>query len=231
MDQVDPIVHHEGARERLLRDGVQALSDAELVSILLSTGTREEPVPVLAARVLATYGSPEALCRVGIGMLASMHGVGVGKASRIVAALELGRRASIVRPLAFEPITTSAQLHAVLRAHLAWSEVESFYVVPLDAKNRPRGHIRIAQGSVAACTVNPSDVFRAVVREAAVGVAFAHNHPSGDPTPSSDDVHLTKRLCYIARVLGVHVVDHVVLGGDGYFSFVDAGLLPKEEWP
>ncbi|MBK8171393.1 MAG: DNA repair protein RadC [Sandaracinaceae bacterium] len=221
----------DGPRERLMQNGAASLSDAELVSVLLATGTHEEPVQVLAARLLSLHGGVASLARAGVGMLASMRGVGIGKATRIAAAIELGRRASIVQPPFCKPVTTSAELHAVLRAHLAWSEVENFFAIPLDAKNRPMGHVRIAQGGVAVCGVSPSDAFRAVVREAAVGVVFAHNHPSGDTTPSHDDIELTIRLCQAGELLGVRVVDHIIVGKESYFSFVDARLLPSRGAP
>lgn len=215
----------EGARERMSRLGAEGLSDAELVAILLGTGARGMPVAVLAARVIDEAGGIPGLERMGVGALARVSGIGPSKAARIVAAIELGRRA-IERPLPRGArIGSSREVDAALRPRLARAQSEHFIALPLDAKNRAIGEIRIAVGGLTACPVAPSDVFRALVREAAHGVIFVHNHPSGEPTPSAEDVALTERLCRAGELLGVRVLDHVILGHEGYFSFLDAGLL------
>jgi DNA repair protein RadC len=201
------------------------LSDAELVAILLGTGATGQPVAVVAARLLEEVGGVAALERAGVGGLGCVPGVGHSKASRIVAAIELGRRV-IERPLARGArITSSREVDAAMRPRLARAQAEHFIALPLDAKNRAIGEIRVAVGGLTACPVAPSDVFRALVREAASGVIFVHNHPSGEPTPSAEDLALTERLCRAGELLGVRVLDHVILGHEGYFSFLDAGLL------
>lgn len=216
----------EGPRERLRREGREALSDEELVALVLGTGSVREPVTVLAARLVREAGGAVGLARSGIGALAKIAGVGESKAARLVAAIELGRRVH-QRPWSPGPkIETSRDVDALLRARLADREVEHFVALALDAKNRVTAELRIATGGLAACPVAPADVFRALLREAAASVVFAHNHPSGDATPSADDVALTDRLVRAGALLGVRVLDHVVVGREGYFSFVDAGLLP-----
>src|SRR5690606_18345940 len=114
---------------------------------------------------------------------------------------------------------------AAMRPRLANADVEHFIAIALDAKNRPVAEISIARGGLAACPVSPADVFRALLREAAAGVVFVHNHPSGEPSPSAEDVALTDRLRRAGELLGVTVLDHVIIGREGYFSFLDAGLL------
>ncbi len=223
-----PVIAKEGPRERLLRDGVSVLSDAELVAVLLSTGARRTPVHAIAAELLLLHGGLNGLRRVSANVLASTHGVGIGKATRILAAIELGSRVVHLRPKLGRSVRTSADLFAALPPQLGMAEVESFYAIALDAKNRPLSVACVAQGSAASCMVTPSDAFRSVFREAAVGVAFAHNHPSGDTEPSDDDMDLTIRLRRAGQLLGVHVIDHIIVGGDDYYSFVDAGLLPGE---
>jgi DNA repair protein RadC len=215
----------EGPRERLRREGKAALSDEELVALLLGTGTAGEPVAILAARLLGAVGGLAGLARSGIGALAALGGVGESKAARLVAALELGRRVH-QRPWSPGPrIETSRDVDELLRARLAEAEVEHFVALALDAKNRVTAELRIAVGGLSACPVAPADVFRALLREAAAGVVFAHNHPSGDATPSADDLALTDRLVRAGALLGVRVLDHVIIARGGYFSFVDAGLL------
>lgn len=218
----------EGPRERMRTVGTEGLSDAELLAILLGTGARREPVGVLASRVLHEVGGIAALSRVGAGALEQMSGLGPGKASRIMAAVELGRRV-VTRPLPRGArIGSSREVDAALRPRLAGADVEHFVAIALDAKNRPIGEVEIARGGLSACPVSPADVFRALLREAAAGVVFVHNHPSGEPSPSADDVALTERLRRAGELLGVRVLDHVIIGREGYFSFLDAGLLPPE---
>ncbi|MFW6050566.1 MAG: RadC family protein [Myxococcota bacterium] len=217
--------NRNGPRERLLRVGPEALSDAELIALLFGTGSTELPVTELAGRVLAEAGGLSGLERMGAGQLAKARGVGVGKACRVVAALEIGRRVAC-RPL--EPgakLASSQDVDAAVRARLARAQVEQFLAIPLDAKNRAMGELRLAMGGLTACPVAPADVFRALLREAAAAVVFVHNHPSGEPSPSPEDVALTERLRQAGDLLGVRVVDHVIVGREGYFSFLDAGLL------
>jgi DNA repair protein RadC len=219
----------EGPRERLARGGAEALSDAELVAILFGTGTPGMPVEVLAATVLAESGGLAGFERLGLGALASRGGVGDGKACRLLAAVEIGRRISTTPLLRGARIGSSRDIDAALRPRLGRAEVEHFLAIPLDAKNRPIGELRIASGGLSACPVAPSDVFRALLREAASGVVFVHNHPSGEPEPSPEDLHITERLVRAGALLGVRVLDHVIIARDSYFSFLDAGLLVRAE--
>jgi DNA repair protein RadC len=215
----------QGPRERLMLRGEQALSDEELLAVLLGTGSVGEPVAVVAARVLSELGGSEGLRRAGIATLSRLPGVGPIKACRIRAALELGARAQ-AQPLApHAPIRSSKDVHAALGPRLATAEREHFYALALDAKNRPLAEILLAVGGLTACGVAPADLFRAVLREPAAAVVLVHNHPSGDPAPSDDDVLLTRKLVAAGALLGLSVVDHVIIGRNGYFSFTDAGLL------
>jgi DNA repair protein RadC len=214
-----------GPRERLMLRGEQALSDEELLAVLLGTGSVGEPVAVVAARLLSDLGGPEGLRRAGINTLSQRAGVGPIKACRIRAALELGARAQ-AQPLAPRaPVRSSKDVHAALGPRLATAEREHFYALALDAKHRPLSEILIAVGGLTACGVAPADLFRAVLREPAAALVLVHNHPSGDPAPSDEDVLLTRKLVAAGRLLGLTVVDHVIIGREGYFSFMDAGLL------
>jgi len=215
----------DGPRERLARVGPERLGDAELLAVLLGTGARGEPVGVLAARLLEEAGGLAGLERTGVGALSGLPGIGRSKAARVVAALEIGRRVATSAPSRGARIGSSRDVDALLRPRLAREASEPVIALPLDAKNRPLGELRIAIGGLTACPVAPSDVFRALVREAAAAVIFAHNHPSGEPSPSPEDLALTERLCRAGELLGVRVVDHGILGHEGYFSFLDAGLL------
>ncbi|MCB9594959.1 MAG: DNA repair protein RadC [Sandaracinaceae bacterium] len=215
----------EGPRERLRSVGQTRLSDAELVALLLGTGGAGEPVAVLATRLLHEVGGLDGLAKLGAGGLEQLVGLGPTKASRLIAAVELGRRV-LSRPLDRRArISSSRDVDAAFRASLADLDVEVFCAVALDAKSRPIRAIEIARGGLTACPVAPADVFRALIREAAASVIVLHNHPSGEPTPSAEDVALTERLARAGELIGIRLLDHVVIGREGYFSFLDAGLL------
>ncbi|MDW8364043.1 MAG: DNA repair protein RadC [Myxococcales bacterium] len=215
----------DGPRERLLTHGARTLSDAELVAVLLGTGRRGEPVEVLAARLVAQVGGPHGLSNTGAGTLAAIEGVGEAKAARLLAALELGARAmrpALVRGCAFG---SSRDVHACYGPALGRERLEWFVAVALDARNRVLAEMRSGPAGPAGCPVSPGDVMRMLLREAAAGALFVHNHPSGEPDPSAEDAELTRRLVEAGRLLGVRVIDHVIVTADRWFSFADAGLL------
>lgn len=214
-----------GPRERLAAVGASALSPEELVAILLGTGSRNQHVMALAARVIQCIGGVAGLSQSRVGELAEVPGMGVTKASRLVAAIELGRRAFEMPLRADGPIRSSAEVAAALGPRLVHEDVEQLIAILLDARSRPRSETVIARGGMAACPVHPADAFRAAIREAASGIVFVHNHPSGDPSPSPEDIDLTERFVQAGALLGIRVLDHVIVARTGHFSFLDAGLL------
>ena len=218
-----------GPRERLRALESWALTDEELVAVLLGTGTRGQPVRDLAEIVLDAIGGTLSLARATVDGLAAIDGVGPSKASRLVAAVELGRR-GLTRPLPIgQRMTSSRDVDAALRPRLARADREHFLAIALDAKNRPTAEITVAIGGLSACPVVPGDVFRLLIQRAASGVVFVHNHPSGSPEPSPEDRALTQRLVHAGDLLGVRVLDHVIIAREGYFSFLDAGWMADGE--
>jgi len=214
-----------GPRERLTQVGAEGLSEAELLALLISTGTRGRNVHELAQHLLATAGGLTAMARLTANSLAQVGGVGRAKASRIVAAFELGRRLAAVPLRPTNPIHSSRDIDAAFRPRLGERTEEVFLAVALDAKFRPISECIIAQGGSTTCSFSPADVYRTLIRDAAVAVVFVHNHPSGVPDPSPDDLIMTQRLLRCGHLLGVEVVDHVIIGREGYFSFKDAKIL------
>lgn len=222
---MDLVTESHRPRERLASVGVRSLSDSELIALILGTGTSTEPISQFAQRLVDEHGGIIGLARLGLGELAAIRGLSHGKASRLIAALEFGRR-SLCLPLPRGTrIGSSKDLDAALRPRFAALEVEEFHVISLDARNRILGETRVGVGSTTYCPVSPSDVFRVALRAGAVGIVVAHNHPSGDPSPSPEDIDLTIRLVRAGEVLGVRVLDHVIIGRDGTFSFLDSGMM------
>jgi len=215
----------EGPRERLLRFGPEALGEAELLAVVLGTGSEGEPVLALAESLLREAGGLRHLVRLGAGALARRPGIGSGKATRILAGIELGRRALGPPAAHLARIGSSADVDRMFRPRLSHAEVEHFIVLALDARNRVLRELLLAKGSVSSCPVAPAEVFRALLREAAVSAVLVHNHPSGDPTPSSEDVGLTQRMVEAGELVGVRVHDHVIVAREGYQSLLDLGLV------
>lgn len=223
--ELEPMTERIGPRERLMLCGEQALSDVELIAVLLGTGTQEQPVAMVAQRLFEQIGGLRGLRHAGLAALGSCPGIGATKACRLRAAVELGVRLC-TQPLERNlPIRTSQDVAAALWPRLRGVSREHFYALTVDAKNRPVAELLIAIGGLTACAVAPADVFRLVLREPAAGVIFVHNHPSGDPAPSAEDASMTERLRQAGALLGVKVLDHVILGDDRHFSFLDAGLM------
>lgn len=208
-------------RERLLAAGPRALSDAELLALVLGTGTAR--VSARAAALSLVEEMPVAeLAWAPADSLAGWPGIGPARAAAIAAAFELGRRGAWAPPRRGERCLDPARVHELLR-HAAFAEREGFHVVLLDVRGRLLRAVQVAEGSLAQCPVSPRDALRPAVREGAHGVVFVHNHPSGDPSPSPDDADLTDRLRAAAEVVGVLARDHVIVATGGYYSFVEAG--------
>jgi DNA repair protein RadC len=214
-------------RERLLARGVESLSDAELVAVILGTGRAGEGVTLLAERLLLEHGGLAGLRRKSPRELERALGIGPVKAARLVAALEAGIRALSPRGTVEAPLRDSQAVFERYGRSLVPSPIERFVVVAVDAKNRPRAERTVALGGRVSCQVDPSEVFRWLVAESAAGAVFLHNHPSGDPEPSTEDVRLTARLVDAGTLLQIRVLDHLIVGDGRYRSLRDAGLWPS----
>ena len=215
----------ERPRERLLRRGEQALSDADLLAIVLRTGRRGESATALAARLLARYGSLRALQQRTPAELCQIPGIGQAKAAQIAATLAMSRRLAATAFAPGDKFTASRQVYEHLHPQLCDLNQEKFLCLLLDTKNRLIREQEISSGGLEASTVNPRDVFTHAIRETASAVIFVHNHPSGDPTPSREDIALSRRLREAGELLGLRVLDHVIIGKRRYVSFADEGML------
>lgn len=216
-----------GPRELLASRGAADLSDAQLVALLLGTGRVGEGVTLAAARVLEDTGGLWALGRMSFAELTTVPGIGPAKAARLAAAFEAGLRALTFPEDGTEPIHGSDAVFARYGRRLMASRVERFVAVAVDAKNRPRAEREVARGGRTSCLVDPAEVFRILLAESASGAVFLHNHPSGDPAPSPQDLELTERLVAAGALLDIRILDHVIVGNGRYTSLRDAGLWPR----
>ena len=214
-----------GPRERAANDGIAALGDADLLAIILGTGITGRPVAVVASGLLDGFGGAAGLARSGPSSIAMHPGVGMTKALRVAAALELGARS--VRP-AGVPVTvsTSAEVAAHMAARIGQLVHEEMWVLCLDGRNRIRAARKVAQGGLHSLCVAPRDVMRTAIQEAAASIVLVHNHPGGDPSPSPEDLVMTRKVAEAGRVVGTPLVDHVILTPEGrYSSLLDLGVL------
>jgi DNA repair protein RadC len=216
----------DGPPERLARLGGAALCDAELLAVLLGTGRATEDAHSFAAKILREAGGLWTLARMSVAELTRMTGVGPVKAARLAAAAELGARALVPPSSTTAPVSNSEMVFARFGRGLMASPIERFFVVSVDAKNRVRSEREVGRGGRATCQVDPTEVFRLLVSESASGAIFVHNHPSGDPEPSPQDLDLTDRLVAAGALLDIRILDHVIVGSGRYTSLRDAGLWP-----
>ena len=215
----------EGPRERLQTRGADALSSAELIALLLRTGTRGRDALDVARSLLSSGGGVDRLESAPACELARVTGVGEAKAASLVAAFELGRRCASSHLPEGEALRSPEDVFRHFRARLRRLAHERFVVVLLDGRHRVLGEEMVSQGTLTASLVHPREVFRPALRASAAAVILVHNHPSGDPTPSSEDRSVTERLARAGEILGVRVLDHVVVAERGYVSLREDGAL------
>jgi DNA repair protein RadC len=210
-------VNH-GPREALEDRGCADLTDLDLMTVILSPGTRDLPGRDLAKLVLERAGPLSRMAQRRPAELAAIPGLGQAKSCRLLAGLELGRR-TLVAQAGDAPRSIKAA-HDVYRhcASLAVEPVEVFVVMGLNSRNRIVGQWEVARGWESGVNLLPRQVFSLILKEGVGRVVFVHNHPSGDPTPSPEDVRFTARLLEVARMLDVRVVDHVVVAAEGHVS-------------
>jgi DNA repair protein RadC len=215
----------ERPRERLLEVGPTALRDAELIAILLRTGTRTQGAVALAEIVLRHFDDLRGLARATTEEIQQIKGMGAVKAIELKAALELGKRlAAGVRPQRYR-IGSAADAAALLMPKFKEYETEHFKSILLNTKHEVLKVVTVSQGGLDTTCAAPSDVFRQAVREGATALIVAHNHPSGDPAPSDTDIALTHRLTEAADILGIALLDHIVFGDGRYTSMQERSMM------
>jgi len=214
-------------RERLLSGGPEILSDAELLALILRSGSAADGNTAvdMARKLIQHFGDLRRLAGATIAELCTFPGIGPAKAAEIQALFELARRfaRSEIRP--GTRLTSSQDVFDHFHERLRARRKEVFISLLLDSKNRLLREVQVSEGSLNASIVHPREVFAPVIRESAAAVLFVHNHPSGDPTPSREDIELTTRLREAGELMGVRVLDHIIVGNGEYVSFCDRGLF------
>jgi DNA repair protein RadC len=214
----------ERPRERLVKFGEQALSAQELLQLILGRGIAGESVVVTSQKLLAQFGSLQKLAEASIEELSSVKGIGLAKAAQIKAVFEIGRRLSTqAPPYKSREFTDPKKVYQLIKSKLKDYHKEHFYIIVLNSRNWSVAEVSI--GSLNASIVHPREVFSAAIKNKAASVIFVHNHPSGDPEPSADDLEITKRLVESGKILGIEVVDHIIITAGGFYSFKENKLI------
>lgn len=216
----------ERPREKLLQQGPQALSDAELLALILRNGDAASGCSAIdqGRLLLQRFDGLTGLASATTSELCLVPGIGPAKAAELQSLFELARRFHAVSLKPGDRYTSSSEVFQHYHTHLRERKKELFLALLLDSKNRLIREVCISEGSLNASIVHPREVFSPAVRESAAAVLFIHNHPSGDPAPSREDIELTGRLRQAGELMGIRVLDHIIIGHGSYVSFADRGL-------
>lgn len=212
-------------RERLIENGVTYLSDSELIAILLGTGTRDKTALRLAELLISYFKDISLLSVARHSQLVNMQGIGKAKAAQVIAAFELGRRAVSCKPSKQRYIGSPEDVWQLLGPSMRLLDKEYFKSIFLDTKHNIIGVCDISVGSLNASIVHPRELFKEAIKQNSSQVIVVHNHPSGSTRPSNEDVELTKRLVKAGELIGIQIIDHIIIGIDGFVSLKERGLV------
>lgn len=217
----------ERPREKLLKRGAAALSDAELLALIIGTGDSSSGRSALdiGREMLQNFGGLRNLAHATTSEICRIKGAGPAKAACIKAALELANRYGTRRFESLERFTSPSQVFEHFHHEFRDHRKEYFLTLLLDGKNRILKRVQISEGSLNQSIVHPREVFNQAVRESAAAIILVHNHPTGDPTPSREDIDITRRLKEAGDLLGIKVLDHIIIGDGSFLSFVDRGMM------
>lgn len=217
----------ERPRERLIKNGAEALSDAELLALIIRTGDFAAKVSAidLGRELLSKFGDLRGLAQATVSEICKVKGAGPAKVASIKAALELAKRCSRDEISSGDRYTSPSQIFHHFQTRFTGKKKEHVVALLLDGKNRLIREVAISEGSLNQSIVHPREVFNPAVRESAAAIILVHNHPTGDPTPSREDMELTRRLKEAGELMGIRVLDHVIIGEGSFISLADRGLL------
>lgn len=221
---INDLPREERPRERLEKFGEQALSAQELLQVILGRGVAGESVAMVAQKLLTQFGSLQKLTEASIEELSSIKGIGLAKATQLKAVFEIGRRISTQTPsYKNKDLADPKKVYQLIKSKLKDYHKEHFYIIALNSRNHSIAEVSV--GSLDASVVHPREVFAEAIKNKAASVIFAHNHPSGDPEPSEDDLGTTKQLTEAGKILGIEVLDHIIVTKNTFFSFKDGNLI------
>lgn len=217
--------HSQRPRERMITYGADALSHAELLAILLRTGTKNQSAVQLSAQLLQQCGSLRELVDMSLDELTAIKGIGQAKALQLLAGIELGKR--VARSSLGDVVTVRSPYDAAMYVmeELRYLKKEHFIGLFLNTKNHIVGKETLSMGTLNASLVHPREVFRAAIRSSSASIICIHNHPSGDPSPSPEDIQITKRLAEAGSLLGIEILDHLIIGDGTFVSLKEQGYL------
>lgn len=227
--RITDLAESDRPRERLARLGPQALNSAELLAILIRVGVKGENAVQVGQRLLQTFGGIRGLHKATFEEVKSQRGLGEAKASTIKAAIELGRRLSLEAPEERPVIHSPADAAALVMYEMSALEQEHLRVMLLDTRNQVIDIVELYHGSLNISMIRVGEVFKPAVRRNIASIIVVHNHPSGDPTPSPDDVAVTRAIIEAGKLLDIEVLDHLVIGQGKYVSLKERGLGFKEQ--
>lgn len=209
-------------REKMAANGAAVLTDAELIAILLRTGTAEKSAIDIASEMTADGGLYKRLAGITrLNELTNIKGLGQAKAATVLAALEIGRRIASAKPIEKIHLSCPQDVADFLMPRLRYAAKEQFVVILLNNKNKVIGTEVVSEGSLSSSVVHPREVFAPAILHHAAAIMVAHNHPSGDPKPSIEDEEVTRLLLRSGKVLGIPMIDHVIIGDGNYYSFLE----------
>jgi DNA repair protein RadC len=215
----------EMPRERMMRDGIDALSLQELVAILLGTGTQGKPVHMLSQEIVHHFGGLEGLLDASLEELMQVKGVGRAKAILLKAAFGVAARAQRKKHTPYQKLTTAREMYELAHLYIGDLKKEALFIALRDVRQRLIHTEVVHLGTLANVQVHPREIFAPAVRHGAYTIVIAHNHPSGDPTPSEADYHLTKWLLESAKIMDIAIVDHIIVGKERYVSMKNTSLF------
>ena len=213
-------------REKMAANGAAVLTDAELIAILLRTGTAEKSAIDIASEMTADGGLYKRLAGITrLNELTNIKGLGQAKAATVLAALEIGRRIASAKPIEKIHLSCPQDVADFLMPRLRYAAKEQFVVILLNNKNKVIGTEVVSEGSLSSSIVHPREVYAPAILHHAAAIMVAHNHPSGDPKPSTEDAEVTRMLARSGKVLGIPMIDHVIIGDGNYYSFLENEAL------
>ena len=215
----------ERPRERLQKLGPEALSSQELLALVIGRGIPKKSVMTIAQELLVRFGNVKAIGQATLEELSQIKGIGVAKAAQIKACFELAKRENLETEEESFDIKNPEAVFKVISSSIKNKAKEHFKLILLNSRNKKIGISNVSTGTLTTSLVHPREVFKDAITHSAASVILAHNHPSGDPEPSEDDLKITKKLVESGKILGIEVIDHIIIGKNNFYSFREKGLI------